>query len=53
MPKIDITPLKKIAKELGSETVKSLIEAQRSLMDIEDFLANVKAWEIALQKEKH
>ena len=51
MPKIDITPLKKIAHELDSEIVKDLISCQPSRMDLDDLLANFTAWERQLKKE--
>lgn len=50
MPKIDISLLKNTAKRLPSD-VQELIEAQRQNMDLDDFLANVKAWENKLKRE--
>ncbi len=51
MPKIDISPLKKASHGIGSDVVRELIQDQKSTMDLDDFLANVKAWERALKKE--
>ncbi len=51
MPKIDISPLKKAASQMPQSTVRDLIEDQKQSMDLDDFFANVKAWEKALKKE--
>lgn len=52
MPKIDISPIKKTAPQLQSGIVRDLIKDEEKTMDIEDFLASVKAWEKALKREE-
>ena len=48
MPKIDISPLKKAGIK---GIVGDLIADQKTTMDLDDFLANVKSWEKTIKKE--
>ncbi|MHB1440552.1 MAG: hypothetical protein ACYCSO_10115 [Cuniculiplasma sp.] len=48
---IDISVVKKATLNLP-DAVRELITEEKSKMDIEEFLANVKVWEKQLKKEE-